>query len=318
MKKLDIKSLGELLAREYPPQRWLTDGLVPCDGLVMMSSAPANYKTWLMMQFAISVAKGEKLFDHFSTEQSGVLVVDEESGERALQERFKRLGANEDLPIYYLSRLGRKATKDYIDNIIEICQEKGIGLVMFDSLIRFHSGNENDSVEMAQVMNEFKKISDAGIACLILHHNRKSSLLGSNMGESMRGSGDLLAACDIHIAIARKKNVVTISQSKNRYCEEMMPIKVKFVSVDEKSWFEFSEYQKSKDEKMDEMKRVVFATIAEFAGINRSELMRRFKQSSLDMPVNKVNDLLKSLLEDGDIYTERGEKNAVKYFVKND
>ena len=51
---------------------------------------------------------------------------------------------------------------------------------------------------------------------------------------------------------------------------------------------------------------------------NRSELMRRFKQSSLDMPVNKVNDLLKSLLEDGDIYTERGEKNAVKYFVKND
>ena len=316
-KRLDARSLSELLTREYPPQRWLIKGLIPCDGVVMMSSAPASYKTWLMMQFAISIASGEKLFDHYETEQSGVLVVDEESGERALQERFKRLGVDEGLPIYYLSRLGRKATGDYIDNVIELCQEKEIGLVMFDSLIRFHSGNENDSVEMAQVMNEFKKISDAGIACLILHHNRKSSFLGSSVGEAMRGSGDLLAACDVHIAINRNKNVVTISQSKNRYCEEMTPIKAKFVTTGEKSWFEFLEYQKSKDEKMDEMRRVVLATIAEFAGINRSELMRRFRQSSLDMPINKVNDLLKSLLEDGDIYTERGEKNAIKYFVKN-
>ena len=67
--KLTIKPLNELMLKEYPPQRWVVEKLIPQGGLVMMSASPASYKTWLMLQVALSVAKGEEFINAFHTEQ---------------------------------------------------------------------------------------------------------------------------------------------------------------------------------------------------------------------------------------------------------
>ena len=94
-------SLSELMAKELPPIRWLIDGLVPEEGMVVLAGMSGSYKTWLVMSMAIAVAAGQDFLDIFSTQQTGVLIIDEESGERLYSERFKLLTDREDLPIYY-------------------------------------------------------------------------------------------------------------------------------------------------------------------------------------------------------------------------
>lgn len=313
--KLTIKLLNELMLKEYPPQRWVVEKLIPQGGLVMMSASPASYKTWLMLQVALSVAKGEKFIDAFHTEQTKVLIMDEESGERSLQERFRRLGATSTLPIHYLSRAGRKASEEYAKQVISVCKENEIGLVMFDSFIRFAIGSENDSTDMSRNMDNFKKITDQGIACLILHHNRKAGLIGSGAAESMRGSGDILAACDVHVALRRKGDKITISQTKNRYCQEIEPQTLKFVSKGERSQFLYLGKDKTRADWDEELKREIVRYIEDCPGVNKSEILRDFQVGGENLPANRAHKLLNELSESGQIISKRGDKNAKLFYV---
>ena len=222
MKKLTAKPLSELLKEKYPEQKWLVDNIIPDSGLVLLSAAPASFKTWVALELSLCVADGRPLFSTFNTSGCGVLIADEESGSRMLQDRFIKLGAKatideageclgEEKPIYYLSRVGRYIDEDYIKELISECVKHDIKLVIFDSLVRFHNARENDASEMAKTLNLFKVLNDNGIATLLLHHNRKGN---GAIGEMVRGSSDILASCDIHLSINRKNRKITISQTK--------------------------------------------------------------------------------------------------------
>jgi len=316
--KLQVYSLDSLMSAEYPPQRWLVDKMIAVDGLTIISAAPASYKTWLALDIALCVAKGEKFLNTFKTEQDSVLIIDEESGAIALQERFKQLGAQKDLPIYWASRVGRKMDKAYLDEILDACFENNIGLVIFDSLIRFHSADENSSSEMSRVLDFFKRICDAGLACLILHHNRKSGPYNSNLaGEAMRGSGDILATCDVQISLSRKANDVTISQSKNRYCEEIKPMTVKFESSDDKSKssFHFLGFEKSRTEQDELVKEDILQYIDEQPGINKRQLEQGFVEINGSVSYSKISQLLGDLIKEEKIATKRGPKNSQQLFI---
>jgi hypothetical protein len=84
-------TLKELMTRRYPESEWVVESLIP-EGLTVLSAQPASYKTWLLLDIAIAVASGSQLSQTFDTTQSGVLVIDEESSERLLQQRLSLLG----------------------------------------------------------------------------------------------------------------------------------------------------------------------------------------------------------------------------------
>lgn len=311
---LELNDLQALFKKEYPPQEWLIDKLIPIDGFVVMSAQPRHYKSWLMLAMAMAVASGEAFLNIFATEQTGVLIIDEESGERQLQERFRKLGVDQNLPIYYSSRTGREMSDKYVENIVEECRKKNIGIVMVDSLIRMHNKNENDSSEMSKVLNYFKKITDYGIACLILHHHRKNSFYGS-AGEAMRGSGDILASVDVHMALTRKDNVVTISQTKNRFREEIKSISASFVYKDGKLFFQFNGYQKDKEDEAKDLEDNIFSFIDNNQGINKSELAEAFRQNT-GVATGKIQKSINHLIENGKVKTTRGEKNSIKLYTE--
>lgn len=312
--KLKLNNLHTLYEKEYPPQEWLIKKLIPIDGLVVMSAQPAHYKSWLMLTMAIAIAQGVAFLDMFEAKQAGVLIIDEESGERQLQERFRKLDTDQNLPIYYSSRTGREMDDKYAEEIVKECQEKEIGIVMVDSLIRMHSKNENDSSEMSKVLNYFKMITDSGIACLILHHHRKNSMYAGTAGEAMRGSGDILASVDVHMSLTRKENTVTISQTKNRFCEEIKPVSASLIYKDGKLKFQFVGYEKDKEEKAKELEDNLFSFINYNQGVNKSELAEAFKQSA-GVAAGRVQKGVDSLIKSGRIKTTRGEKNSIKLYV---
>src|SRR4051812_45580402 len=99
--KLNTERLKDLLAEQFPPEIWLVDGLVPDEGVTIISGSPGSFKTWLYMELAVKVATGKLAFGHFNTKQTGVLIIDEESGKRRLQKRFKQLAATDDMSIHF-------------------------------------------------------------------------------------------------------------------------------------------------------------------------------------------------------------------------
>ena len=91
------------------------------------------------------------------------------------------------------------------------------GFIVFDSLIRFHTANENDNSEMAQVMGRFIELARAGATVLLLHHTAKDSHI------KLRGAQEILAACDCAYKVSKDPNdrrLVTLDQIKNRVAEE--------------------------------------------------------------------------------------------------
>ena len=63
---------------------------MPAEAIVAISGLPSAYKTWLILCLAIEVARGGVLFDKFVTTKTGVLIIDEETGERWMKQRVSK------------------------------------------------------------------------------------------------------------------------------------------------------------------------------------------------------------------------------------
>lgn len=234
------QSLEVLMEKNFPSNQWLVDGLIPSQAITILSGAPTSCKTWIMLEIATCVAQGKDLFDRFPTKQTGVLIIDEESGERLLQDRFRTLRTLKDLPIYCLSMCGRKISTSYVEEIIKWCQENKVSLIMIDSLVRIHDGDENAARDIAKLFGLIRKFTVADLSVLIAHHNRKSN--NRDVGpQQMRGSSDILASIDCQIAVNRphRNELLTMEQTKCRIAPELPLLEIKFNQYNDYSEFEF-------------------------------------------------------------------------------
>lgn len=283
-----------------------------------MSAAPASFKTWIALELCLCIADEKPLFGEFKTYNCGVLVADEESGERMLQDRFKRLGAElpkepfDEPPIFYLSRIGREVDDEYIKELIAECAKNAIKVVIFDSLVRFHSARENDAGEMSKILNLFKVLNDNGITVLVLHHNRKGV---GGAGEMVRGSSDILAACDVHLSITRKKRKITIAQTKNRYMEELKPFTVELMQSGDRSSFSFYGYDDDQESQDNELAKSILSRISNTPGLNKSQLISFVSENTDGVSLNHIAKVISELIKSGSIRTEQGAKNSLRLFV---
>ena len=311
-----LNNYRNLMEKEFPPRKWLIQDLIPESSFVIMAGQPRSYKTFIMLEMALSVAKGERLFNAFHTEQAGVLILDEESGDQMLQERFKALNAPTDsLPIHFISLANRKMDENYAKEIIDICKSNGIKFVIVDCLTRFFQGNENDSGDMSKSLSNFKRISEQGISCVVIHHERKRGYQLGSSADAMRGSSDLLASCDVQLSIEREglSGTINIVQNKNRYCKEIKPIAIAVHEADDEHVsFEYSGQVKSKEDKHEFNKQIVLQFIRDNAGCNKSEIERALQEYDSKLSQAKIRKCIAELLAEKIIKedTANNSKNA--------
>lgn len=310
-----VEQLKDLLAENFPPEIWLVEGLVPDEGVTIISGSPGSFKTWLYMEIAVRVAEGKLAFGHFPTKQTGVLIIDEESGKRRLQKRFKQLAATDKLPIHFTSRLGYKMSKPYTDAIAQKAHELETGLIVFDSFTRFNNADENASGDMATLMDYYRQLADAGFAILILHHNRKGTAGYSNPATEMRGSSDILAAADCHIAVSRvgQSEYVRLTQTKNRDLWEPKPFELRF--RENASEFEYVGTGKSPAEWHREHLDEVVLFIKNHPGLSKRQVIAQIKTaSSIKAGNKKIGELLDELTSNEEIEMRPGERNSYQYY----
>ena len=224
-------SIGEILSTDFGAEEWFVEFLVSKQGMTALSGNPGDFKTWVTIHIALCVARGLAVFGKFNVTQGAVLIIDEEDHIRLLKKRLELLGAKETDNIYYLSQSGIKVdTEEARNMLVDLVKEKDIKLVILDSLVRVHGQEENDAKGMAKVFSSLQKVIIAGASILFTHHHRKQVGYGnSNLGQSMRGSSDILAAVDCHITIEKKKdeeNRLIIRQTKLRQAELLLPFEI--------------------------------------------------------------------------------------------
>ncbi len=238
-----VVTVDQILNRDFGPEAWMVERLIPEQSITGITGAPGTYKTWLTLELAKCITQGSDFIGKFKTNKGNVLFLDKENHLRHIKKRLNLLNIK-DLPIFYFSR-----TEDfYIDkekdykSLIRVIKDLDIKVIVFDSLVRIHSGDENNSKDIAKAMNAFRKITNQGVTVIIIHHNRKEGIKIQSSTNSIRGSSDILAGLDCLLQVSKspKENYIGISQTKLRQDEAIQPFRVEICLNKEKGSIAFT------------------------------------------------------------------------------
>lgn len=310
-----LYTMAELLAVEFPDELWLVDGLVP-EGITVLSARPASFKTWLLLDIAINVATGGLLFNHFLTEQTGVLMIDEENSARLLQQRLIMLGAVDELPVHFLVSENFKLDDRYIKKVIQFCEENDIGLITIDSLIRIYKGDENSAVDTAEVFRKIKHFTKAGISVLITHHHRKSGKT-ENLAQELRGSSDILAATDSHLALSRDEKLrLVLTQTKVRFAEEHEPIEIEITATDGKMEFNYLGTLKPQETKKAKTILTIKSILTERIELNQKELLAALEGAGNKVNAKTLRNTLGEMVLQEELTSTPGKGSEIRYLLR--
>lgn len=317
-KPLEVHSLEQVMNNHYPEQEYVVDGIVPEASITILSGASRSYKTYTLLHMATSIASGKMLFGKFATQQAGVLIIDEENGERLLQKRLFQLGSSMELPVHFLSYSGFITTDKYISEVLKVCLEKGIKLIIIDSLIRVHSGDENSAKDMSKVFKQLRQFTEKGVAVLVTQHNRKQGAFGGSSGDEMRGSSDIMAAVDSHVGVVRKnKWYLTFTQTKQRYDEELDPFEVKANVTPTTFDFEYLGQIKGSEDTAEVVKSTIEQLLSDNKQLNQKDLLTQLNSSGVAINEHKLRELLRRWVSEGSLpQPYAGDGNTKLYHLE--
>jgi hypothetical protein len=236
----DMRTLGCLLKTEYPPPRWVVNGIMS-EGLNLLIGSPKQGKSLMALNLALTIAGGGKALESVPVEKAGVLYLSLEDQHRRVKDRALKMLAR--IPPDVASEASARLTVAtswprqsegglrLIDLWLSRMDKAGIspGLVIIDVWNRFApvqkaagSAYRQDADDVSQV----KQWCDARrIAALVVHHTRKSPA-------GMRDEEDFVASISGTQGIAGSADgIMVLVRSRN---ESEAELKVTGRDVEEK------------------------------------------------------------------------------------
>jgi hypothetical protein len=186
------------LAREFPPDEWLIDGLLPANQLSVLFAGPSVGKTFTALDWGYRVAASGR----------NVLVIEAEGSGAKFQTRLRRARAAHD-PIEGSVRIvfrpvGFSFTDpDHAAWLVKQAKDLECDLIVIDSMSALTDASENE--EMRAIAEALRDIQTTigNCALLVLHHMVKEAWKPGQRPTlaSLRGPGPLAAALDTAIAL---------------------------------------------------------------------------------------------------------------------
>ena len=178
--------------------------------------------------------------------------------------------------------------------------------------MRIHTEEENDAVKMARVFSLLKQFTKEGITIIFTHHNRKQGMYRSNPSQDMRGSSDILASVDCHIAVEKKPkdDFLTLTQTKLRQGEEIKPFKLNIINDEQELKFEFAGEVDEVQTKKADMREAIKDTLEqENRPMFGKELSDALRSTGVEGGYSTFKNAVKEVLEKGELFSQKGEKN---------
>ena len=190
------KTVSQLMSQTFEPPRWAIDDLLP-EGLTILAGAPKLGKSWLALDIALCISRGDKVLGDYDTTLGEVLYLSFEDNDRRLQSRVTAIAdeakAQDNHALYYHTELLTMA-----QNGIEILEQwlsahPECRLVIIDTLAKFMPPAER-GVNAYQadylVVSQLQKMAlKHRIALLVVHHVRKLKSSGDVFDEVSGSTG---------------------------------------------------------------------------------------------------------------------------------
>ena len=196
-----IKPANEILNGEYPPPRYLVEGVVPDTGVVLLAGKKAVGKTQAALSMAAGIATGGYALGRLRCERASVLYIQLELSERRIHERLRRmridsldgLDFGSDWPV------GIQA----VEAIERAVKRDGYGAVFVDVLQKIwpQGRDVNHYGDAYNSMGPLRELANRlCIAIIVCTHTRKATgedILDSVMGSTgITGNADVVAIID--------------------------------------------------------------------------------------------------------------------------
>lgn len=231
-------SLSALMALEDKGIDWLVEHLIPMDSASILGGYAGQGKSWMLMDLALAVSRGLRWLGRFPTRQGRVLYVDEESGIKLLRRRLGKL----------INGRGLDSTRDGIEFAVQkglcLADKQSLDLlratidrtepivVIIDSLIRVHGGEENSATDTAKIFAQVKRIiRDFGCSVLFADHHKKPGIGSVSQDLLLRGTSEKVAFVDTLLSIARKNDVLVVEHSKSRFEQPVPPFVIEIEDI---------------------------------------------------------------------------------------
>lgn len=218
-----------------PEARWLVKGFWSREAVGLIGGTPKTCKSWLGLDLATSVASGTSCLGHFTVEDKGpALIYLAEDALPIVRERVAGIAAHRGLDLERLDvhavtapslRLDHEPDQQRLRATLERLRPK---LLVLDPLVRLHTCDENSSQEIASLLGYLRDIQRRHhVAIVLVHHLGKKNR--GQLGQGLRGSGDLHAWGDDNAYLTRKESELILTL-EHRAAPARSPVKLSLVS----------------------------------------------------------------------------------------
>lgn len=188
---------------------WMVEDWLPDKSITFLISPPESYKTWILLDLAVSVSAGVPFLGRYQVNDKGpTMIIQQEDSHTGLTDRLaliveQKLGATAnidgdtwqvpcmpDLPIYVhpsrMLRFDNKKVLEELEKQIEAIKPK---IIMIDPLYSTTAQVDNYMADLANQMMVLKTWRDKyGCSFVIAHHSKKNLDPDSTAREDSWGS----------------------------------------------------------------------------------------------------------------------------------
>lgn len=212
MNELKTVNCEQLMTTPLKPIEFCIDGMIST-GLFILAGAPKVGKSWLALDMALSIAKGEKVLGRETTCGTALYLCLEDSYTR-IQNRLFELTSEPSENLHFAIMAGMLS--GVLEKQIESfkSQHTDLKIIIIDTLQKIRSGDDASYASDYKELSVLKNLADIlRIAILLVHHTRKCrdndpfNMISGTTGisgcvdgsmvmiEKQRGSGDAVLYC---------------------------------------------------------------------------------------------------------------------------
>ncbi len=212
MNEFKTVNCEQLMTTSLKPIEFCVDGMIST-GLFILAGAPKVGKSWLALDMALSIAKGETLLGRETKRGTALYLCLEDSYTR-IQNRLFELTSEPSENLHFAIMAGTLGgvLEKQIENFKS--QHSDLKIIIIDTLQKIRSGDESSYASDYKELSVLKNLADAlRIAILLVHHTRKCrdndpfNMISGTTGisgcvdgsmvmiEKQRGSGEVILYC---------------------------------------------------------------------------------------------------------------------------
>jgi RecA-family ATPase len=244
----EVMNIESFMKSDEDELKWYVEGVLPEQSASILGGMQGLGKTWLMLDLAIELARGGgSWLNKLQVNPASVLYVDEESSNRLLRYRLKKLINAKGLKIKDLQlhlSVGHNfnfSNPESVEKFKRLLDKVKPSVVFIDSLVRIHRGEENSSTEMSGVFKTVKNlIRQFNCSFLFADHEGKAAYHydpkvpeKEPSSNDLRGSNEKAAFVDTVLSLKRKDGELYLYHTKSRHAEAIAPFLIKIEDLDE-------------------------------------------------------------------------------------